>query len=223
MQDSGCLNISMNHSYGKIQTIRDYLLLSIGTLLIALAVKEYMIPCQIVTGSVSGLAILVSEMLGIDDSLIVLVLNLSCLVIGVRFLGNRFGLRCIYISLLLPLLMTLLPENGALLFEHQLFNIAVFLILLTIGQCIMLKLDTTSGGLDTIAEVMARRLRTSTGLMIGVCGVLVSILTIGIYGLSAAVLGALVTLANGTLIHTVQYLESLALSLIRHSAVKVNA
>ena len=213
----------MNHNYGKIQTIRDYLLLSIGTLLIALAVKEYMIPCQIVTGSVSGLAILVSELLKIDDSLIVLVLNLSCLLIGVRFLGKRFGLRCIYISILLPVLMALLPQKSALLFEHQVLNITAFLILLTIGQCIMLKLDTTSGGLDTIAEVMARKLHTSTGLMIAACGILVSILTIGIYGISAAILGAFVTLANGTLINGVRYLQDLAIGMIRHSAVKVNA
>ena len=46
--------------------IRDYILLGIGTLLIALAVKEYLIPCQIVTGSVSGLALLFNEVLGID-------------------------------------------------------------------------------------------------------------------------------------------------------------
>ena len=213
----------MNHSYGKTQTIRDYLLLSIGTLLIALAVKEYMIPCQIVTGSVSGLAILVSELLYVDDSLIVLILNLSCLMIGVRFLGKRFGMRCIYISVLLPVLMALLPENRVLLFEHQALNIAVFLLLLTIGQCIMLKLDTTSGGLDTIAEVMARKLNTSTGLMIGVCGILVSVLTIGIYGLSAALLGALVTLTNGTMINGVLRIQDLALSRIRHSIAKVNA
>lgn len=213
----------MNHNYGRIQTIRDYLLLSIGTLLIALAVKEYMIPCQIVTGSVSGLAILVSQLFGIDDSAIVLILNLSCLAIGVRFLGNRFGLRCIYISVLLPVLMAMLPKNEALLFEHQALNIAAFLLLLTIGQCIMLKLDTTSGGLDTIAEVMARKLHASTGLMIAACGIFVSILTIGIYGLSVAILGALVTLANGAMINGVMHLQDLASGIIRNSAVKANA
>ena len=213
----------MNHNYGRIQTIRDYLLLSIGTLLIALAVKEYMIPCQIVTGSVSGLAILVSELFGIDDSVIVLILNLSCLAIGVRFLGNRFGLRCIYISVLLPVLMAMLPKIEALLFEHQALNIAAFLLLLTIGQCIMQKQDTTSGVLDTISEVMARKLHASTGLMIAACGIFVSILTIGIYGLSVAILGALVTLANGAMINGVMHLQDLASGIIRNSAVKANA
>ncbi|MBQ1911365.1 MAG: YitT family protein, partial [Erysipelotrichaceae bacterium] len=72
----------MNYSGRKSTVIRDYILLGIGTLLIALAVKEYLIPCQIVTGSVSGLALLFNEVFGIDTSLLTLLMNLSCLLIG---------------------------------------------------------------------------------------------------------------------------------------------
>ena len=59
----------MNYSGRKSTVIRDYILLGIGTLLIALAVKEYLIPCQIVTGSVSGLALLFNEVFGILPNL----------------------------------------------------------------------------------------------------------------------------------------------------------
>ena len=180
--------------------IRDYILLGIGTLLIALAVKEYLIPCQIVTGSVSGLALLFNEVFGIDTSLLTLLMNLSCLLIGTCFLGKKFGLRCVYISLLLPLAMALIPEYEPLLTSSPFINCLLFLVLLTNGQCIMLALDTTSGGLDTIAEVLARKLHASSGMMIGLLGALVSILTISVYGLGSAIKGVLVTLANGAMI-----------------------
>ena len=180
--------------------IRDYVLLGIGTLLIALAVKEYLIPCQIVTGSVSGLALLFNEVFGIDTSLLTLLMNLSCLLIGTCFLGKKFGLRCVYISLLLPLAMALIPEYEPLLTSSPFINCLLFLVLLTNGQCIMLALDTTSGGLDTIAEVLARKLHASSGMMIGVLGALVSVLTISVYGLGPAIKGVLVTLANGAMI-----------------------
>ena len=180
--------------------IRDYILLGIGTLLIALAVKEYLIPCQIVTGSVSGLALLFNEVFGIDTSLLTLLMNLSCLLIGTCFLGKKFGLRCVYISLLLPLAMALIPEYEPLLTSSPFINCLLFLILLTNGQCIMLALDTTSGGLDTIAEVLARKLHASSGMMIGLLGALVSVLTISVYGLGPAIKGVLVTLANGAMI-----------------------
>jgi uncharacterized membrane-anchored protein YitT (DUF2179 family) len=190
----------MNYSGRKSTVIRDYILLGIGTLLIALAVKEYLIPCQIVTGSVSGLALLFNEVFGIDTSLLTLLMNLSCLLIGTCFLGKKFGLRCVYISLLLPLAMALIPEYEPLLTSSPFINCLLFLILLTNGQCIMLALDTTSGGLDTIAEVLARKLHASSGMMIGLLGALVSVLTISVYGLGPAIKGVLVTLANGAMI-----------------------
>ena len=190
----------MNYSGRKSIVIRDYILLGIGTLLIALAVKEYLIPCQIVTGSVSGLALLFNEVFGIDTSLLTLLMNLSCLLIGTCFLGKKFGLRCVYISLLLPLAMALIPEYEPLLTSSPFLNCLLFLLLLTNGQCIMLALDTTSGGLDTIAEVLARKLHASSGMMIGLLGALVSVLTISVYGLGPAIKGVLVTLANGAMI-----------------------
>ena len=190
----------MNYSGRKSTVIRDYILLGIGTLLIALAVKEYLIPCQIVTGSVSGLALLFNEVFGIDTSLLTLLMNLSCLLIGTCFLGKKFGVRCFYISLLLPLAMALIPEYEPLLTSSPFINCILFLVLLTNGQCIMLALDTTSGGLDTIAEVLARKLHASSGMMFGLLGALVSILTISVYGLGSAIKGVLVTLANGAMI-----------------------
>ena len=193
----------MNHIKFTGQTIKEYGMLSIATLLIALAVKEYLIPCQIVTGSVSGLALLVSELLPLSESLIVLVMNLCCLLVGVCFLGKKFGIRCIYISILLPAMMAMLPQADVLLTSSKTVNVLIFLCLLTAGQCIMLHLDTTSGGLDTIAEVLARKLRVSTGLMIGVLGAAVSVLTIGIYGWQSALLGVIATLSNGLMINAV--------------------
>ena len=121
----------MNYSGRKSTVIRDYILLGIGTLLIALAVKEYLIPCQIVTGSVSGLALLFNEVFGIDTSLLTLLMNLSCLLIGTCFLGKKFGLRCVYISLLLPLAMALIPEYEPLLTSSPFINCLLFLSVVT--------------------------------------------------------------------------------------------
>lgn len=184
-------------------------MLSIATLLIAIAVKVYMGPCRIVTGSVSGLAILLCQLLKISDSLLVLLLNLLCLLVGVRYLGQKFGVRCIYVSVLLPALMAVIPDSGLLLSASKLVNIMAFLSFLTIGQVMMLNLDTTSGGLDTIAEVLARKLRVSTGLMIGILGAFVSLLTLGIYGLESALVGVLVTSANGAMINALNFVKNL--------------
>ena len=86
----------------------------------------------------------------------------------------------------------------------------------------MLHLETTSGGLDTIAEVLARKLHVPTGWMIGVLGALVSVLTAGVYGREAAVLGVLATLSNGLMINAVAMARDLKIRPVK-SRIKASA
>lgn len=199
----------MNNKNRVLQSLIDYVLLTAGTFLIALAVRMYLIPCHIVTGSVSGLALLLSQVVSLNDSLIVLIMNVFCLFVGILYLGRRFGLRCFYVSLLLPLLIEILPDNKIFLSGNILVNIFMFLMLLTAGQCILFGLDASSGGLDTIAEVLAVKMKTSTGLMVALSGLAVSALTIAVYDLNTAVMGALVTLANGLMINAFSFIYHL--------------
>lgn len=204
----------MNNSIAIRKTLKEYGLLSIGTFLIALAVKQYMIPCRIITGSVSGLALLLHEIIRLDDSLLVLVLNLLCLLIGTINLGKKFGVRSIFVSLMLPIMMKLIPDRQLLSGSHV-GEVMLFLSLLTTGQCILFSLDTSSGGLDTIAEVLAKKTALPLGLMISLLGVGVALLTIYIYGIEVAISGSLITMLNGLLINIVSHAGNISFTKIR--------
>ncbi len=204
----------MNNSIAIRKTLKEYSLLSIGTFLIALAVKQYMIPCRIITGSVSGLALLLNEIIAIDDSLLVLILNLICLLIGTINLGKKFGVRSIFVSVMLPIMMKLIPDRQ-LLSGSYVAEVMLFLSLLTTGQCILFALDTSSGGLDTIAEVLSKKTSLPLGLMIGVLGVAVALFTAYIYGLQIAISGSLITILNGLLINIVNHAGSISYTKIR--------
>ncbi|MBR5341661.1 MAG: YitT family protein [Erysipelotrichaceae bacterium] len=186
----------------RLKSLYEYLWISLGTLLVAMAVSFYLIPCKIITGSVSGLSVVITEIIPLSDSLIVLIMNIVCLYIGIRCLGKKFGIRSVYISLLLPLLIEVLSSlNISLASENELINITLFLLILTAGQCILFGMDTASGGLDTIAEVLAIRYHTSIGLMVALIGALCCIITIAVYGLSTALIGVIVTIVNGIMIN----------------------
>ena len=196
----------MNKRESKTKTFTDYLALSLGTLLVSFAVKQYLIPCRIVTGSISGLSLIVQRLNPLNSSLIVLVLNLVCLAIGALLLGKKFGVRCVYVSLLQPLMMALIPQTDSLISSYTVLNIVFFLISLTLGQCILLRADASSGGLDTIAEVLAKTFHCSSGTTVALIGLIVSVLTLGFYDLKTAVIGAAVTTANGAMIDGVSSL-----------------
>ena len=185
-------------------TVKEYTMITLGTLMVAVAVVFYLVPCHLVTGSVSGLSLVLSNILPISNSLIVLIMNLVTYMVGALCLGKKFGIRSLYVSLLLPALIAILSpisEAVDLTTGSLIINIVAFLIILTAGQCILFLSDSASGGLDTIAEVMSRRYGISTGLVMTILGLIVSLLTIGVYDLSAALIGALVSAMNGILIN----------------------
>ena len=204
-------------------TVKEYTMITLGTLMVAVAVVFYLIPCHLVTGSVSGLSLVLSNILPVSNSLIVLIMNLVTYMVGALCLGKKFGIRSLYVSLLLPALIAILSpisEVVDLTTGSLIINIVAFLIILTAGQCILLLSDCASGGLDTIAEVISRRYGISTGLVMTVLGLVISLLTIGVYDLSTALIGALVSALNGILINIFISAYNNALDLIhRYSRV----
>ena len=204
-------------------TVIEYTMITLGILMVAVAVVFYLVPCHLVTGSVSGLSLVLSNILPISNSLIVLIMNLVTYMIGALCLGKKFGIRSLYVSLLLPALIAILSpisEVVDLTTGSLIINIVAFLIILTAGQCILFLSDCASGGLDTIAEVISRRYGISTGLVMTILGLVVSLITIGVYDLSTALIGALVSALNGILINIFISAYNNALDLIhRYSRV----
>ena len=191
-------------NYIKTTAVKEYAMITLGTLMVAIAVVFYLIPCHLVTGSVSGLSLVLSNILPLSNSMIVLLLNISTYLVGALCLGKKFGIRSLYVSLLLPALISVLSpisEVIDLTSNSLIINVVAFLIILTAGQCILFLSDSASGGLDTIAEVISRRYSVSTGLIMTVLGLAVSLVTIGVYDLNTALIGALVSAINGIMIN----------------------
>ncbi len=196
---------NINGKYLNKRTVIDYCVITLGTFLISVAVMVYMEPCRIITGSVSGLALVIREVLPLSVPMITLILNMVCLLAGFRFLGQKFGVRSVYVSVLLPLFMKLVPVllHNSIPACGMLKGTAAFLIILTEGQCLLFASNTASGGLDTIAEIIAAKTRLSRGSAIGLLGILCAAATVLVYGVQTAVFGAVVTVINGKMVNLV--------------------
>lgn len=70
-------------------SIREILIITFGMFLVAAGVYFFMIPGNIVAGSVSGLALVLSKLLGIQVSVLTFILNTFLLIIGFIFIGKQ--------------------------------------------------------------------------------------------------------------------------------------
>lgn len=92
----------------KKNLVYEYALISFATFVIAAAVYFFLIPSKVVIGSISGLAIVIAELVPLSISMITMILNVILLVIGFLLLGKEFGMKTVYTSLLMPIFIAVL-------------------------------------------------------------------------------------------------------------------
>ena len=82
-------------------TVREFVVLTFAMLLVAAAVYFFMVPSKIVMGSISGFALVLSQLTGIPMSLLTFLLNAVLLVVGFLFIGRDFGAKTVYTYILI--------------------------------------------------------------------------------------------------------------------------
>ena len=85
--------------------VKEYLTITIGVAVAALAIFFFLVPSNVTVGSVSGLGIVLEKLLPFKLSTITFVINAVLLLIGFIFIGRDFGIKTVYTSLLLPVFL----------------------------------------------------------------------------------------------------------------------
>ncbi len=102
----------------KWEAIREFLIITFATVIVAAAVFFFLIPSHVSVGSISGLAIVLGNFIPLKISAITLVLNIFLLILGFLFIGREFGAKTVYTSLLLPVMLgvfeLLFPNNQSI-------------------------------------------------------------------------------------------------------------
>ena len=89
---------------GEVQKIiKEYAILSVGVLLVAIGVHFFKFPNNFSIGGVTGFALLVSSMTNgaVSSGNLVFIVNMILLVIGLFVLGKEFSTKTVYGSTLL--------------------------------------------------------------------------------------------------------------------------
>lgn len=87
--------------------LKNFLLVLSGTIVLALGTSLFIIPYNLVSGGVTGIAIAIANAFNLDDtSLLIAVMSWSLFVVGFFILGKNFALKTLVASLLYPILVS---------------------------------------------------------------------------------------------------------------------
>ena len=158
-------------------TVKDFSLITIGTALIAVAVFFFATPFHLTLGSVSGLSIILENLIPLRMSTIALILNAVLLLFGFLLIGREFGAKTIYTSLLLPILIgvfeRIFPDNASLTGD-AFIDMVCYLFVVSLGQSILFSSNASSGGLDIVGKIMNKFLRIDIGKSISLVGMCIA-------------------------------------------------
>lgn len=142
------------------QTVREVLLLTLGTALVAFGVYFFKFPNHFSTGGVTGIAILLSAIFPmVSSSVFASVLNVVFLLLGFVVLNRGFGFRTIYCSLLFSALLSgfewLFPMAHPLT-DQKMLELFFAVIFPALGSAILFNLQGSTGGTDIVAMILKK-------------------------------------------------------------------
>ena len=87
------------------RAIKEYAIITFGTILAAAAIYFFMLPSNLAIGSGTALAMVLSNFIPLPISVISLAINIILLILGFILIGPEFGAKTVYTAITLPVVL----------------------------------------------------------------------------------------------------------------------
>ena len=167
----------------KIQknNLFDYVMIMVGSLIMAIGLMLFLIPNKVSAGGVSGISTILYHMFNWPAGITMLALNIPLFLIGIKVFGRKFGMKTfwgiIWISLFSDLIDVILKLPP--LTTDPILATIYGGLLLGGGLGIIMKGRGTTGGSDIIARILNKYFHLSLGISFMIIDTVI-IITMGI-------------------------------------------
>ena len=200
---------------------KELIIMTVGMFIGAAAVNYFLVPSHLVIGSISGLSIVLSQLLPIKVSVMIFVINAILLLLAWILIGKEFGAKTVYTALILGPLMEVweaiipsqklaemrlasdMPINTANLTSvmgDPLLDLICFVLMLSISQAILFNINASTGGLDIIAKIINKYTHLDIGLSVTVGGAIICCTAFLINPVHLVIIGLVGTWVNGIVV-----------------------
>lgn len=187
----------------KLTVVKEFVLITLATALLAVSFQLFMVPSNVSIGSVSGLAMVLSQIINVPISVISLAINAVLLVVGFLFLGTGFGVKTVYTSILLPIFIGVMESfvpNPQPVIGDPLQDVLCHLFIACFAQAVMFNQNASSGGLDIIGKLLNKYLRIDLGKAVASTGLVVALMSALVADFKIVALSVLGTYLSGIIL-----------------------
>ena len=155
-----------------LQMFWDYVMITVASFIYAVSVSMFLDPNSLAPGGITGIAIILNRLFGIETGTWMLLINIPILLIGIWKFGLRFILSTIYCTAMTSLFTNLLTPVGAVTTDPLLASLAGS-ALMAVSMGWVFKAGSTTGGTDIIAAIVNKYKDVTLGRMIMICDVFI--------------------------------------------------
>lgn len=158
------------HGHSLKRIILDIVLVLFGNACVAFGYAAFAIPIDLIVGGATGIGLLISQLIPIDYTTVVFVINMIALVLGYMILGKRFAAGTVLSSFAFPFFLELFESIPAL--SHLSSDILLCTIyagiFIGIGLGIVFRLGYSTGGMDVPPLIVHHKTNISISILINI-------------------------------------------------------
>jgi uncharacterized membrane-anchored protein YitT (DUF2179 family) len=203
----------------------DLLLVIFGNLILAFAVRFFILPYNILSGGVAGIAVAVSKLTGIQADLIVNGLIIAMFILGSLFLGKKFMTHTAISSFLYPFFLLVLNRFTFTMDIDPMLASLYGGLIGGVGVGMVFRTGASTGGMDVPPMIINKYVHIELYKLILVVDALTVLFGMIAYGVEAVLIGLISVWATSFAVNKILLfgsLESLSIMIISEKTEEVN-
>ena len=182
--------------------LKEYGIITIGLILVLISFEFFFFPNKIASGGVSGLALVINNILGFDTGVVMILCNAILFILAFALIGGNFGIKSMYAAFGLSFALSIIEKNYTVpALTNNLMLASIFgSVLLALGSAIMLTQDATTGGTSITAKILNKYVHIDFGKGLLISDSIVIMLAMYTFGTELALFGLLSIYLTGNLI-----------------------
>ena len=196
----------------------ELVIMTVGMIVTACAVYYFLVPSKLIIGTISGLSIVISGIcekffgFPLNVSTVIFVINAVLLVLAYILIDKEFGIKTVYTALILGPLIGVLekyfPYENYISTTSEIpsimgdlwLDLCCFVLLLSLAQAVLFKINASTGGLDILAKIVNKYLHFDIGTSVSVAGWIICCTAFMINDARLVIIGLIGTWINGLVV-----------------------
>lgn len=194
--------IQMKQKINLKEAITSTILIVFGNFIIAVGVTMFILPSNILSGGVAGIAVALQPVFHLPPTYVINGLTISLYILGIAVLGKKFAFKTVISTIVYPLFITILnyAGEGIIITQNPLLASIYGGVCIGIGIGLVYRMGASTGGMDIPPLVINKYTKIPLPILVMCIDGATVILGASTYGIEAAMIGLISVWVCGQII-----------------------